>query len=236
MKRLANRQSLRLSTVVVVGLICAGGPTAAAAGGIGDRLRSTVPTEDVMCAGPFQADNPGVVPGDGPATVGEVDLPAGRQVADGRFWITNERVDSAYARWADLAAAFPETGLWPVLWVVPQLGRLTSVKPAESTADAEELLASEWNRFAEIMDEDFDDYVEPLGHEFPGLTPEQTVCRYNAVERARTVHMSPQIALVPVRRPADVPEAIGWNDTRLESPNDVSTILRSWEDRVAWYP
>lgn len=191
-----------------------------------------------MCAGPFEAATPGTLPADGPATVGGVELPAGRVVADGRFWITDEDVSSAYVMWADLAAVFPETGLWPVLWTLPQYDRLERPTKPGTVERGEELIRSEWDDFVSGFDDDVDELDEFFGTyspEFPGLTPAQHECRYNAVDRARTVSGSDLIALVPVRRPADVPAVVGWNDTRLDSGGDISAVLRSWEDRLGAY-
>lgn len=216
--------------------------TLALALGLGGAARASVPTvEDVMCAGPFLAESPGEVPADGPVTVAGVELPPGRRVADGRFWITDKPMElssqSSYQVWAELAANFSTTGLWPVLWPSPNLDRFARLVQPPRQRDAEELLTATWDAFMELMEEDGSAFVAPFGATFPGLTPLQTECRYNAVDRYRDRDDGgfSRLALVPVKRPADVPMVTQWNDTDFEYAAEVSVVLRSWEDRFGAY-
>lgn len=158
------------------------------------------------------------------------------------MWLTDERVPSGYVVWAELAANFDETGLWPVVWsapIPPQVDR--PVHPPQNR-DAEALLASLWDEFVGWMEEDAAPFVAPFGETFPGLAPAQTECQYNAVDRFRSDDrfrddkIGDRLALVAVERPADIPATIGWNDTTdLEYAEEISVVLRSWEDRFGAY-
>jgi hypothetical protein len=98
--------------------------------------------------------------------------------------------------------------------------------------DAEEVLADFWEACAAD------------GEKWPGLADEPETSRAAdpdtvAAEIADTLlehggpHKDPRFALVPARRSADIPAAIGWTGPA-NHENDVarlSSVLRSWEDR-----
>ncbi|WP_416961977.1 DUF4253 domain-containing protein [Streptomyces sp. Agncl-13] len=92
----------------------------------------------------------------------------------------------------------------------------------------------------------YDETIAPYGPEWPGLAPatehgqEQSV---NPDARAAEIADSladsgtwlkePRLALVPARRSADIPAAIGWSG-QINYEGDVArlcAVLRSWEDR-----
>ncbi|MFD5632397.1 DUF4253 domain-containing protein [Streptomyces sp. NPDC127072] len=127
--------------------------------------------------------------------------------------------------------------------------------------DAEEVLAEFWEEYAteelgpaedhpamaavvELFGEPatYEDTVAPYGPEWPGLAPATTA---DADPDARAAEIAdsladsgswlkdPRIALVPARRSADIPAAIGWAGP-LNHEGDVArlcAVLRSWEDR-----
>ncbi|MEU6098219.1 DUF4253 domain-containing protein [Streptomyces sp. NPDC047079] len=127
--------------------------------------------------------------------------------------------------------------------------------------DAEEVLAALWEEYAahapgvdddypgkervvEIFGEpaSYDETVAPFGAEWPGLA---AAPRLEADPDARAAEVAdslldegswfkePCLALVPARRSADIPAAIGWSGP-LNYEDDVArlgSVLRSWEDR-----
>ncbi|MFE9097823.1 DUF4253 domain-containing protein [Streptomyces sp. NPDC007264] len=127
--------------------------------------------------------------------------------------------------------------------------------------DAEEVLAGFWDDYvAETggVDDDGpggekvvgvfgepappDETLAPFGPDWPGLAPAQTLAAdpdSRAAEIADRLlddgswFEDPRLALVPARRSADIPAALGWpgpfnheNDTAV-----LCSVLRSWEDR-----
>ncbi|WP_406172515.1 DUF4253 domain-containing protein [Streptomyces sp. NBC_00996] len=127
--------------------------------------------------------------------------------------------------------------------------------------DAEEVLAEFWEEYAadELgTDEDYpgkervieifgepktyDEKVAPCGPQWPGLAPateQDADPDTRAAEIADSLTDSgtwmkePRLALVPARRSADIPAAIGWTGP-LNYEDDVArlcAVLRSWEDR-----
>ena len=106
--------------------------------------------------------------------------------------------------------------------------------------DAEDILAEYWEDNAE---DELADLTEPFGFEWPGLAPAGTPTAApdtraaqvadSLAEGAENWFKEPRLALVPARRSADIPAAIGWTGP-LNYDNDVArlgAVLRSWEDR-----
>lgn len=127
--------------------------------------------------------------------------------------------------------------------------------------DADEVLADFWERYAadelegdqdyasrEVVEslfgppEPYDATVAPYGPGWPGLA---AAGRREADPDARAAEIAdalgdrgswlkePRLALVPARRSADIPAALGWTGP-LNYENDVArlcAVLRSWEDR-----
>src|SRR5688572_19181362 len=60
----------------------------------------------------------GDIPAGRLAPVGGVKVPAGQPIGEG-MWATDDSPPEAFELWSRLAAAFPETGLWPVLLELP---------------------------------------------------------------------------------------------------------------------
>ncbi|MFD9079292.1 DUF4253 domain-containing protein [Streptomyces erythrochromogenes] len=111
----------------------------------------------------------------------------------------------------------------------------------------EPVLREFWSRVVPDPEEgeEGEEVIAPFGRHWPGLAvagpadgpdapdPEAAACEL-ADELIECGWLpAPRLALVPSRRGADVPTALGWcgptnyeNDTAL-----ISTVLRSWEDR-----
>jgi len=142
--------------------------------------------------------------------------------------------------WLRLAAARRTAGLYPVLVGGSTAGESHPDKweldpglasyPGDH--DADEVLADLWEEYA----------AEAEDADWPGLAPAGTPeadpdARAAEVTDSLTGDASPlkepRLALVPARRSADIPAAVGWCGP-VNLTNDVAplcAVLRSWEDR-----
>ncbi|MFJ8198073.1 DUF4253 domain-containing protein [Streptomyces sp. NPDC096152] len=128
--------------------------------------------------------------------------------------------------------------------------------------EAEEVLASYWDEYAayeagagddhpgrdkvvELFGEPatYEEQVAPFGPDWPGLAPAGVLAADPDVRAAGVADAlsdgrgdwfkQPRLALVPARRSADIPAAIGWSGP-VNYESDVArlcAVLRSWEDR-----
>ncbi|MFF3564383.1 DUF4253 domain-containing protein [Streptomyces sp. NPDC002574] len=147
--------------------------------------------------------------------------------------------------WQRLLPARMSAGLHPVLLsMAPAMPATRELSPGimsyPGDHDAEDVLAGFWG-FEEEFDADDAEMVAPFGREWPGLAPAR---EFEADPDVRAAEVAasvigagrledPRAALVPARRSADVPAAIGWAGP-LNHENDVArlcAVLRSWEDR-----
>lgn len=140
--------------------------------------------------------------------------------------------------WARLRSTGRPLGLLPVLI---DTGRRDEgpqdweLRPADTTYpgdhDAEEVLAEAWEAYTW-------DEPEEVVARWPGLAPSPAASTSEtpdqlASEVADMLTDTARPALVPARRSADIPAAIGWSGP-LNHENDVArlcAVLRSWEDR-----
>ncbi|MFI6565483.1 DUF4253 domain-containing protein [Streptomyces sp. NPDC050534] len=167
-------------------------------------------------------------------------LPPGTLI-DTHLWLADGR--AAPGGWAALQQTAPRAGLLPLLVDVgsgpggPELWELTPEEMSyPGDHDAEEVLEEFWDAYRD--------------EEWPGLaeaphTPDAQHAAEPEVVAAGIADSlvdgvdgggpleEPRLALVPARRSADIPTAIGWmgpanheNDTAR-----LSAVLRSWEDR-----
>ncbi|MEU0407381.1 DUF4253 domain-containing protein [Streptomyces griseorubiginosus] len=146
---------------------------------------------------------------------------------------------AASGAWTALGGRAARTGLLPVLIEVggsqggPEEWELM---PGEMSYpgdhDAEEVLADFW-----------ESYADPGDGSWPGLAEAPSTLPADPDRRAAETadalldegswFKEPRLALVPARRSADIPAAIGWPGP-LNHENDVArlcAVLRSWEDR-----
>ncbi|MEU8585725.1 DUF4253 domain-containing protein [Streptomyces sp. NPDC048664] len=149
--------------------------------------------------------------------------------------------------WARLGARGVRVGLLPVLLDVggPHGGpREWNLAPGSMSYpgdhDGAELLAEFWE--GEADGEDIEDILEPYGADWPGAA---AALKLEADPDSRAAEVvdglldsgswfhDPRLALVPARRSADIPAAIGWTGPmNYESDTAVlCSVLRSWEDR-----
>jgi hypothetical protein len=196
---------------------------------------------------PIRADRPGTLPCADEAacwTVAEVELPSGHLVfskpADGTqtlplAWVSDHPVRDARTLWVRLAAAFDQTGLWPLAskgldglhsglmraWSDPDD---TFDPPGD--VDTVDTLAFLRARFGDCQTED-----PPVSITFA----ERTQWPQARLTISRTfVEPDSVIVLVPCTRPADAWNATGWTGALCNhdiTTTQASAVLRSWEDR-----
>ncbi|MGJ5890337.1 hypothetical protein DF268_44020 [Streptomyces sp. V2] len=155
---------------------------------------------------------------------------------------------SSSGNWTALGAQAGAAGLLPVLvdvdkyWVERQGWELDpDAASYPGDHDAEEVLAEYWEMNDETDDEADEDDAAPRTP-FP-LAPATTPTADPDTRAAQladalsemngTGFTEPHLALVPARRSADIPAAIGWTGP-LNHDNDVArlcAVLRTWEDR-----
>ncbi|MFG2563314.1 DUF4253 domain-containing protein [Streptomyces sp. NPDC048496] len=157
------------------------------------------------------------------------------------LWYADE--SATPGAWAAMRAAGRPVGLLPVLvdgGMRDQWPEAWDLSPARMTYpgdhDAEDVLSEFWE--ANAPDE-LDTETE-----WPGMTPTPSVSGPDAPDELAAAIADQfadlgeplnrlRVALVPARRSADIPAAIGWTGP-LNHENDVArlcAVLRSWEDR-----
>jgi hypothetical protein len=151
--------------------------------------------------------------------------------------------------WQALSDVHPDIGLVPILlafldryrdwgrpWDSGELSHRCDLA-AVDRLDAAAVLAGQWwvPTQAELeSDPELAATVAPYGEQFPGLAPAQEQALTEAeLAQALDWFGSARIGLVPAARPADVLALVGYNGTvnRYGTPELVSAVLRSWEDR-----
>jgi hypothetical protein len=172
-----------------------------------------------------------------------LELPPGRLIdeTDDGPWheplLWHAAYQAAPGAWRALGTRAARVGLLPVLLDVggdqggPEEWELL---PGEMSYpgdhDPEEVLADFWDEYA------------PEGREWPGPAADGVLVAEPDALAAETADAltgpggpfkEPRLALVPARRSADVPAAIGWGGP-MNHENDTArlcAVLRSWEDR-----
>lgn len=183
-------------------------------------------------------------------------LPPGRlvDVTDDGPWheplLWHAEKGAASGNWAVLGGPAAQVGLLPVLvdlgdgqggpadWELDPAG---VSYPGDH--DVEDVLAEYWEGDEGEWDEELTEVTEPFGPDWPGLAPagaltaEPGSCAAQVADSlcdgSRPWQEGPHLALVPARRSADIPAAIGWTGP-LNHDDDVArlcAVLRSWEDR-----
>ena len=198
----------------------------------------------------FRSARRGVLPPESGGTVAGVALPAGILYApepeggsrgeDPVVWASAAPVAKVAQVWSQLAASFPETGLWPFviddeygfrgfddyLMDVPR-GRHTEVLT---------ILRRAWNDQFAYDDEFPDENLAPFGRTFPGLAPATSGDRVTSIDQI-VATLTGHLGIVGVNRPADILDAVGWmGAVNIDGdPLDMTTVLRSWERRFDAY-
>jgi hypothetical protein len=180
---------------------------------------------------PFFARRAGALPDEGPATVAGVELPSGSRCP--HYWATDTPVRDAIDLANRLAAAFPRTGLWPILSAIPEdpdhYAFFASDPSLADGLDAHAVLRRAWGRYLD----------EP--ERFPGLAPGSPgvdaarADPFGTLARSTPPEMRPEagyvVILVPVNRPADVISMVGFMATEVMSDESLTSVVRSWEER-----
>ncbi|MDH6222621.1 DUF4253 domain-containing protein [Streptomyces pseudovenezuelae] len=150
------------------------------------------------------------------------------------LWLADER--AIPGTWSALRRTAPSAGLLPV---VLDLGgghggpEKWELAPDEMSYpgdhDADEVLEELWEEYTEEGDE-WPGLAEPLT---PTADPDERATEIADSLADGGVVTDPHIALVPARRSADIPAAIGWmGPAHHESDTArLCAVLRSWEDR-----
>lgn len=184
---------------------------------------------------PFFARRAAALPPDGTPVVGGVRLPPGSACL--HHWASDGPLADPLGLAARLADAFPQTGLWPLLWDVPDDGpdnymNATEDPDAAARLDAETILRRAWAGFGRADG-------------LPGLAPGSVLPAGSddgraTFSRARTPSgpSAPRwiLLLVPVHRPADVISVLGPYMTEVMSDAALTAVLRSWEERFGAVP
>ena len=200
-------------------------------------------------AGPtrFHAAAPGTLPPADGARLADVTLPPGALISpDGDdtqpsvIWMSRRPVERVDEIWRALVRAFPETGLWPLIMEHDQgpegMAEIFMESGGGGAGDARAVLDRWWTEGLGFEDEFDKATYAPLGRRFPGLA------RATAADRTADIEglvsgLTGHLGLVAVRRPADVLGATSWLGAANYDldPVDMSTVLRSWEERFDAY-
>lgn len=194
---------------------------------------------------PFFARRSGAIPRAGRPTVAGVKLPRGSRCTPATYWATEEDVAEAALLSSRLAAAFPDTGLWPMLWAWNEdpdsyLGGSEDLEVIDAS-DAREVLRDAWESTPPNPEA-----TAPFGCAFPGLatasvTHESALASQDPfrvlADRPRDPWPYPgrRLLLVPCNRPADATTVLGYESTGIDAPR-IGAVLRSWEERFAAVP
>jgi hypothetical protein len=195
---------------------------------------------------PFFAPRPGAIPGPGSPTLAGVTLPAGRPRGEGFgfHWATDEFVRSPGRVLAELAEAFPQTGLWPLAWDWEDQdpdGYWQGGNDVASIAaiDVEAVMRRVWESFATHAPafREFGGVFPRLAASAaPGRPPTDLVRRtVDAPSWRHNQRPGRQLLLVPCNRPADALAVVGFHGQHLATP-EVCAVLRSWEERFSAVP
>lgn len=205
------------------------------------------PELDRTGTGFYVAASPGVLPPEDGGQVGSVELPPGVLVASDNtdaaepvIWISRKPMDDVARAWRDLAGAFSETGLWPLvmeLEIEPDEMSEIFFEPAEIGARTPATILRAWWSSGLAGDPEADrDALAPHGRHFPGLAG-RTAGEAPLPIISQVASLSGHLGIVAVSRPADVLGVTGWTGAANYDldPGDQSTVLRSWEDRFDAY-
>ncbi|MEU2956061.1 DUF4253 domain-containing protein [Streptomyces xanthochromogenes] len=167
-----------------------------------------------------------------------LDLPPGRVIgpaADPLLWYAD--APAAPADWTRLAPARRAAGLHPVLLGGTQELVDWELAPEEMSYpgdhDAEDVLEELWAGHAAGLGHGAEDWPGLAEGPEPREDPECSAAEVAAAATCEGHLKGARAALVPARRSADVPAALGWHGPE-NHEHDVArlcAVLRSWEDR-----
>lgn len=190
---------------------------------------------------PFFARRSGAVPREGRPMVAGVRLPRGYRLRRylPAYWASDEEVPDVGEVAGRLAQAFPQTGVWPLVWSSwEDPGSTGPVDPGGmdnvNAIDVAEVLRRGWSGYAARHP----DTELPFGGDLPSLapaTPDRPGERWNPFWHLPSSRAaSGRLLLVPCNRPADAMRVMG--DLGAINSSYISAVLRSWEERFAAVP
>jgi Domain of unknown function (DUF4253) len=193
---------------------------------------------------PFFARVSGAIPPEGSPSIAGLKLPPGNRCGCFRpaYWATYDDVDGASALASRLAAAFPDTGLWPVGWGWDQEDPDSYFEghpdvDAIGTSEPSDVLRVEWERWERLPE-----LSALFGLPFPRLAAASLASPSRAPDTFRVLDRplpwgtaGRRLLLVPCNRPADALSVLGMRGTKLDTA-DRRAILRSWEERFSVVP
>jgi hypothetical protein len=204
----------------------------------GPRPRShkprTAPRPAVEVA--FFAPRSGAIPRARGAELAGVRLPPGRRYPRGlpaTYWASDEPLPNVEIVASQLAAAFSNSGLWPLLWRPDE-------DPDAYLGGHGDLDAIERIDVADVLQQSWSHTPWPPGStdpfsEFPGLAPatNHTSARSSPFQAAaESAGEGARLLLVPCNRPADAITMLGGLASEQDAPV-ISAVLRSWEERFS---
>ena len=211
-----------------------------------DEAEGAAEQEQVL----FRASKRGVLPPASGGTIAGVPLPDGTLFApepeggsrgEGPvIWASERPVADVGRTWAQLAAAFPETGVWPFVidasYGFRGFDDYLMDAPRGRHTDVVAVLRKGWNGSVEFDEDDPDEAIAPFGKQFPGLADPTPGDRPKSIDHI-VASAKGHLGLVAVHRPADILDAIGWmGAVNIDAdPLDMTTVLRSWELRFDAY-
>ncbi len=164
----------------------------------------------------------------------------GSRGEDPVIWASAQPVANVGRIWSRVAAAFAETGVWPVV-IDASFGfrgfddYLMDVPRGRHT-EAVAVLRRAWNGLVSF-DEDYPlEEIAPFGKAFPGLADPTPGRRPTSIDHI-VASAKGHLGLVALNRPADILDAVGWMGAVNydADPLDMTTVLRSWELRFDAY-
>jgi len=200
----------------------------------------------------FRAPKRGALPPEVGGTIAGVSLPDGKLYAptpeggsrgeDPVIWASSKPVANAGRVWSRLAAAFPETGIWPFVidasYGFDGFGDYLMDLPRGRHTEVLAILRKAWNEMVDVDEDIPPDEIAPFGKPFPGLAAPTLGERATIATIERIVSpLKGHLGLVGLNRPADILDTVGWMGAVNEDgdPLDMSTVLRSWELRFDAY-
>jgi predicted DNA-binding WGR domain protein len=194
----------------------------------------------------------GRLPTETGGSAANVDLPRGRllrPMPEGGprgnapvLWVSDAPDRSVGDHWRQLARAFSDTGLWPLIVDpsrvgIDRLGEILMDVPRSTGADPFQLLRRWWHEASAIDDDEFqEEAFRPFGRSFPGLAARTQGDRPRSIELPGG-GLAGHLGIVAVDRPARTLDAIGWMGPANYdmNPAELSAILDTWEDRFDAY-
>jgi predicted DNA-binding WGR domain protein len=198
----------------------------------------------------FRAARRGTLPPPTGGSVGGVPIPDGTLYApipEGGsrgdapvIWASDAPVPNVGPVWARLAAQFPETGIWPFVidadYGFHGFDDYLMDLPRGRHAEVATILRKGWSDLVSFDDEGPDEELAPFGRQFPGLADPTPGDRPGSIDHI-VAGASGHLGLVAVHRPADILDTVGWMGAANYDgdPLDMTTVLRSWEQRFDAY-